>query len=474
MRKNKITSYILITLPLFILLLVLWSNRCFNKPKIDEVIYTLSTKVGGTDPKIILGAIYTVLIPVIIFSIIYFIVSKYIKNEKIYKYLKIFGIIFIVFDLCFIDNNYELIKNIKLSLTKSNFIKDNYVKTSLDSVSFDNDKSNLIVIYSESMESSYMDKSNSGLYDKNYIPKLTELAKENTSFINKDGGAYPLDTASWTTAGIVSVTSGTTIKPSIKDIFNRDSAYSYKNIVTLSDILKYNDYSTEFMLGSDVSFGAKEEYLKAHNIDAIYDLNYAKENNKIKEEDLYGWGIKDVDLFNLAKEELDMLSKKDNPFFLSILTVDTHAPSGTSYDECALQNEKDYFNAIRCSDEHIYEFIEYLKEKDYYDNTVIVILGDHLSMSSRIKKDNNRRIYNTIINSKRERNNISDRKYANIDMFPTILYALGANIKEDKLGLGVNLYSDNKTLIEEYGYEKVNNELSSYSKFYNENIANVN
>ena len=95
-------------------------------------------------------------------------------------------------------------------------------------------------------------------------------------------------------------------------------------------------------------------------------------------------------------------------------------------------------------------------------------------MSSRIKKDNNRRIYNTIINSKREKNNINDREYANIDMFPTILYALGADIKEDKLGLGVNLYSDNKTLIEEYGYEKVNNELSSYSKFYNENIANVN
>lgn len=468
MKKNKITSYILITLPLLILLLVLWSNKCFNKPKLSEIIFTLSTRMGGTDNKIFLDAIKCVVLPTIIFTIIYIIISKYLNN-KIYKYLKIFGIIFIIFDLCFIDNNYKIINNIKLSLTKSNFIEECYIKTSLNNINFNN-KSNLILIYAESMESSYMDKDNNGLYDINYIPKLTKLSKENTSF----GGTYALDTSSFTTSGIVSITSGVTIKPNIKDIFTRDKTYSFKNIITLSDILKYNGYYNEFMLGSDISFGAKKEYFTSHNMDFIYDLNYARSNNKINDNDLYGWGIKDKDLFNLAKEELDVLSKKESPFFLSILTVDTHAPSGTVYDECKLNNESNYFSAIKCSDEHIYEFIEYIKKQDYYDNTVIVILGDHLSMSSSIKKDNKRRIYNTIINSKREKTNINNRKYANIDMFPTILYSLGADIKDNKLGLGVNLYSDNKTLIEEYGYEKVNKELLSSSKFYKENIANVN
>ena len=51
-------------------------------------------------------------------------------------------------------------------------------------------------------------------------------------------------------------------------------------------------------------------------------------------------------------------------------------------------------------------------------------------------------------------------------MFPTTLAALGVEIQGDRLGLGVNLYSKNKTLCEKYGLEKFNNELDSRSLFY--------
>lgn len=40
------------------------------------------------------------------------------------------------------------------------------------------------------------------------------------------------------------------------------------------------------------------------------------------------------------------------------------------------------------------------KKQDYYKNTTIVILGDHLSMSTSVKLENSeRRVYNAFINS---------------------------------------------------------------------------
>ena len=57
-----------------------------------------------------------------------------------------------------------------------------------------------------------------------------------------------------------------------------------------------------------------------------------------------------------------------------------------------------------------------------------------------------------------------------MDLYPTTLAALGANIEENKLGLVTNLFSSEKTLIEKYGVEYVNNELMKVSRFYNNNI----
>ena len=55
-------------------------------------------------------------------------------------------------------------------------------------------------------------------------------------------------------------------------------------------------------------------------------------------------------------------------------------------------------------------------------------------------------------------------------MYPTTLAALGVKIEDNKLGLGVNLFSNEKTLIEKYNFNDVNNEFYKKSVFYNSNI----
>jgi phosphoglycerol transferase len=55
-------------------------------------------------------------------------------------------------------------------------------------------------------------------------------------------------------------------------------------------------------------------------------------------------------------------------------------------------------------------------------------------------------------------------------MYPTILSSIGATIEGNKLGFGVNLFSDEKTLIEELGKEKFDKELLKSSDYYDKYI----
>ena len=47
---------------------------------------------------------------------------------------------------------------------------------------------------------------------------------------------------------------------------------------------------------------------------------------------------------------------------------------------------------------------------------------------------------------------------------------MGATIDGNKLGLGVNLFSDEKTLIEMFGKEELNKQLVGKSEYYNQEL----
>ena len=57
-----------------------------------------------------------------------------------------------------------------------------------------------------------------------------------------------------------------------------------------------------------------------------------------------------------------------------------------------------------------------------------------------------------------------------MDMYPTTLAALGIKINGNKLGLGTNLFSGEKTLIETIGEDTLERELVKNSKYYNKYI----
>ena len=159
-------------------------------------------------------------------------------------------------------------------------------------------------------------------------------------------------------------------------------------------------------------------------------------------------------------------------------TADTHAPEGYLSPNAEKKFPDQYSNTIYYSQAEAVKFIRWIQSQPFYDNTTIFIIGDHLTMASCISekvKDYQRTCFNLVLNPAEDLRNLPEsrfrnRQWASFDMFPTMLAGIGVGIDSNRLGIGTNLFSDEKTLFETYGVDEVNDSLTQKSEFYNKNI----
>ena len=160
-----------------------------------------------------------------------------------------------------------------------------------------------------------------------------------------------------------------------------------------------------------------------------------------------------------------------------MLTADTHFPDGYICPQCQTEHTEQYANVLSCSSKQVAEFISWIQAQPFYENTTIVISGDHRTMDANFLTDINedyvRTIYNCIINAPIRPAKEKEREFATFDMYPTTLAALGATVEGDRLALGTNLFSGKQTLAEQYGCEVLEKEILKKSIFYNENILGM-
>ena len=123
------------------------------------------------------------------------------------------------------------------------------------------------------------------------------------------------------------------------------------------------------------------------------------------------------------------------------------------------------------------EFVQWVQEQPFYENTTIVISGDHLTMDSDfcedVPEDYTRKVYTTYINAAAESQWEEYRTYTTFDNFPTTLASLGVGIEGERLGLGTNLFSGKSTLSEVYGYERESQEISKRSALIDELTSDI-
>lgn len=124
------------------------------------------------------------------------------------------------------------------------------------------------------------------------------------------------------------------------------------------------------------------------------------------------------------------------------------------------------------------EFVEWIQQQPFYENTTIVISGDHPTMDADycdgIAEDYGRRVYTAYINAPVSPESDVYREYSTFDAFPTTLASLGCSIPGNRLGLGVNLFSSEPTLVERCGTAEANAGLAQKSELMDRLNSDIN
>ena len=226
---------------------------------------------------------------------------------------------------------------------------------------------NLVVIQVESMQNFVLNTEYNG---QEVTPYLNQLLKEDTLYFNhyftNMGKGNTSDAEFSTQTGLYPVIEGASYDMYVDNSFN-----------TLPELMAEKGYYTSAAIGDDKDFYNRATVYPRLGFDQFYN----EENLDMDE--ISGLGLSDKSLFRQMAQNL---SQQEAPFYSFIITLTNHYPYVLDAPlEATLElkeEDKDtlfggYLQTIRYTDEAIGEFVEALKENGLYDNTVIVIYGDH-------------------------------------------------------------------------------------------------
>ena len=467
-----------------------WYITVFGDTGFDSILSTLTAGVGGASGDLVAKFLLCALLPALIFSglitVILFALPKRNLVANIGTKLKLIlypfpRILSFLLALLFSASLFYsgalragAVEYLKAVRQKSSVFEEYYVDPAAAEISFPQQKRNLIYIFLESMETSFFSQELGGGNDENLIPELYELADGNVNFSQNEsvGGLFTLSGGTWTIGSMVSQTAGVPLKVPLRMDGNDYGQEEFlPGLTSLSDVLHGAGYYQALMVGSDATFGGRKQYYEQHGTDKIYDLYTARQDGIIPEDYYVWWGMEDSKLFGYAKQELIRIAVSDQPFAFTLLTADTHHVGGYLCENCPSDFPEQYENVLACSSRQVAEFVAWIQAQDFYENTTVVLCGDHLTMDSgyvlsNVAEGYQRKIYNCFINSAVEPIKEKNRLASTMDLFPTTLAALGCEIQGQRLGLGTNLFSDTPTLSEVLSPGGLNGELVKYSQYY--------
>lgn len=474
-RAAAAILYILTGILVFLLSVLgfssLWAFSTWGDIDMDEIVFQLQQPLQGAGGGMIESYLLKALLPAVLITVLFIVLIIFLKKGKRRILASCIVLALAAASALLIRNliweRLDMERWISGRLETSQFVEENYVDPSKVKLQFPEKKRNLIYLYLESMETTYGDLESGGAFPENVIPELTRIAKENEDFSGAGqelNGAQILPGGGFTTGAIFAHSAGLPLRVSIGGNFMDTQTSFFPKVTALGDLLEQEGYRQVFLCGSEAVFGGRALFFTEHGNAEIKDYVYAKEQGLIEPDYHVFWGYEDEKLFSFAKEELKALSAGEQPFALTILTVDTHFEDGFV---CRLCKEEfpgnPYANVMACSSRQVSDFLEWIRQQPFYENTAIVICGDHTTMDSNFCADVDpgytRKAYTAFINPAAKPELPEKRRaFSTQDLFPTTLAALGVQIPGNRLALGTNLFSSEPTLIERFGGDRVKEE----------------
>jgi lipoteichoic acid synthase len=237
-----------------------------------------------------------------------------------------------------------------------------------------------------------------------------------------------------------------------------------EEIPSLVRTLKKNGYGAATYHADDITYWSRDKLYPALGFDYIYT------SNEIPNEKEIGFGPADEVLFNFVEEQLPKQLKTHEKMYSNIITLTSHTPfeMPEEYEFLDLpENYKEthvgnYFQSVRYTDEQIGVFVKQLKKLGIYDESVILIFGDHSGLHGAPVTNNDKILLKEVLGHEY---NMQDRFVVpvlftapglftgethshlggQIDLMPTLLNLLG--IEHDTQMIGHNLFHYKKNLL---------------------------
>lgn len=218
-------------------------------------------------------------------------------------------------------------------------------------------------------------------------------------------------------------------------------------------------YSSAVFHGNAGNFWNRNETYKRWGYQNFFDSGYYDVND----DNSFQYGLHDKPFFQQSVKYLEHLQQ---PFYSKFIAVSNHFPYSEFKNDDAgfpMANTSDetingYFATANYLDKSVQEFFNYLKASGLYDNSVIVLYGDHYGISTSrnknlaelIGKDKNswngfddaqmQRVPYMIHVPGQTKGGINHTYGGQVDAMPTLMHLLGIDTK-NYIQLGQDLFS---------------------------------
>lgn len=215
-----------------------------------------------------------------------------------------------------------------------------------------NQQKNVIILIVESWSCNLTYICGSG---PSYMPKIENLANQNTFFSNYH--AFKESTSQ----SILSIIKSIPVITSSKNEY-RDNIYKYNDLIST---FNQNRYITRFISSTDHVFGMADTVNQSHFKNIILPT---KENFPNAKDRYVFNSVNDNELFKFI---INKIKQEKGKFLYITKTASNHSPynSPLGFDNMEL--------AFTYTDNEIFKFIKELKQINYFENGIVVLLGDH-------------------------------------------------------------------------------------------------
>ena len=145
------------------------------------------------------------------------------------------------------------------------------------------------------------------------------------------------------------------------------------NVETIARILKRDGYATVFLYGGRGLFDGMRSFAVRNGYDRFIEQKHFPNPSFTTM-----WGVCDEDLFMRAVEEFRDLSRTNQPFCATILSVSNHKPF--TYPKGKIPEDPDWKmreHAVKYSDYALGEFFRAARKEAFWTNTIFAVVADH-------------------------------------------------------------------------------------------------